>query len=183
MEPIVDSKDFPASAKCTYLNTANVSLMYRGTEKAIIEWQKDLAENGSINFDEIAEANVFSDLHSAAALLFNALPEDIAVGSSATELISSLAWAIAPGSGTNVVSTDIVFPSTLYPWLRVARHTNCEVRLAKGQNSYADPDDVIQLIDNRTAVVCISHVEYSGGQRYDLQRLAEVAHNHDALLA
>lgn len=182
MDPIVDPKDFPASVKCTYLNTANVSLMYRGAEKAVIEWQKDLSENGSINFDEIAEANVFNDLHGAAALLFNARPEDIAVGSSATELISSLAWAVAPGSGTNVVSTDIVFPSTLYPWLRVARHTKCEVRLAKGQNSYAVPDDVIQLIDNRTAVVCVSHVEYSGGQRYDLQKLADVAHDHDALL-
>jgi cysteine desulfurase/selenocysteine lyase len=182
MDLIVDPKDFPASDKCTYLNAANVSLMYRGAEKAITQWQRDLAENGSINFDEIAEATVFGDLHRASARLFNARPEDIAVGSSATELISSLAWAVAPESGTNVVSTDIVFPSTLYPWLRVARHTNCEIRLAEGQNSYADPDDVIRLIDDRTAVVCISHVEYSGGQRYDLQELASVAHGHGALL-
>jgi len=182
MNPIVDPKDFPASGKCTYLNAANVSLMYQGAEKAIIEWQKDLAENGSINFDEAAEAAVFGDLHRAAARLFNARTEDIAVGSSATELISSLAWAVAPESGTNVVSTDIVFPSTLYPWLRVARHTNCEIRLAEGHNSYADPDDVIRLIDDRTAVVCVSHVEYSGGQRYDLRELAQVAHDHNALL-
>lgn len=182
MDSIVDPKDFPASDKCTYLNAANVALMYQGAEKAIIEWQQDLAENGSINFDETAEATVFGDLHSAAARLFNARPEDIAVGSSATELISSLAWAVAPDSETNVVSTDIVFPSTVYPWLRVARHTNCEVRLAKGQNSYANPDDVIQLVDNRTAVVCVSHVEYGGGQRYDLQAMADVAHDQDALL-
>jgi cysteine desulfurase/selenocysteine lyase len=182
MDILVDPKDFPASDKCIYLNTANVCLMYQGAEKAVVEWQNDLSENGSINFDEIAEANVFDGLHRAAARLFNACPEDIAAGSSATELISSLAWAVAPGSGTNVVSTDIVFPSTLYPWLRVARHTNCEIRLAKSQNSYADPDDVIKLIDDRTAVVCVSHVEYSGGQRYDLQKLADVAHAHDALL-
>ena len=182
MDSIVDPKDFPASQKCTYLNAANVALMYQGAEKAIIEWQKDLAENGSINFDETTEATVFGGLHSAAARLLNAQPEDIAVGSSATELISSLAWAVAPEFGANVVSTDIVFPSTLYPWLRVARHTNCEIRLAKGQNGYANPDDVIQLIDNRTAVVCVSHVEYGGGQRYDLLKMADVAHKHDALL-
>lgn len=182
MDLIVDPKDFPASDKCTYLNAANVSLMYQGAEKAVIEWQKDLAENGSINFDEAAEAAVFGDLHRAAAHLFNTRPEDIAVGSSATELISSLAWAIAPDSEANVVSTDIVFPSTLYPWLRVARHTNCEIRLAEGQNSYVDLDDVLQLIDDRTAVVCISHVEYSGGQRYDLKEMADVAHDHNALL-
>ena len=182
MDLIVDPRDFPASSKCTYLNAANVSLMYQGAEKAVIEWQKDLAENGSINFDETAEAAVFGDLHRASARLFNARPEDIAVGSSATELISSLAWAVAPESGTNVVSTDIVFPSTIYPWLRVARHTNCEVRLAEGKNSYTDPDDVIRLIDDHTAVVCVSHVEYSGGQRYELKELAGVAHDHGALL-
>jgi len=182
MDSIVDPKDFPAIHKCTYLNAANVALMYKDAETAIVEWNKDLAENGSINFDEIAEAAVFGDLHNATARLFNVHPEDIAVGSSATELISSLAWAVAPESETNVVSTDIVFPSTLYPWLRVARHTNCEVRLAKGQNGYANPDNVIQLIDNRTAVVCVSHVEYGGGQRYDLRKLADVAHDHRALL-
>jgi selenocysteine lyase/cysteine desulfurase len=54
--------------------------------------------------------------------------------------------------------------------------------LAKGQNSYANPADVTQLIDNRTAVVCVSHVEYGGGQRYDLQEMADVAHDHGALL-
>jgi len=182
MDSIVDPKDFPAIHKCTYLNAANVALMYKDAETAIVEWNKDLAENGSINFDEIAEAAVFGDLHNATARLFNVHPEDIAVGSSATELISSLAWAVAPESETNVVSTDIVFPSTLYPWLRVAKYTNCEVRLAKGQNGYANPDNVIQLIDNRTAVVCVSHVEYGGGQRYDLRKLADVAHDHRALL-
>jgi selenocysteine lyase/cysteine desulfurase len=182
MDSIVDPRDFPAIHKCTYLNAANVALMYKGADTAIVEWNKDLAENGSINFDETAEAAVFGDLHNAAARLFNVRPEDIAVGSSATELISSLAWAVAPESETNVVSTDIVFPSTLYPWLRVARHTNCELRLAKGRNGYANPDDVIQLIDNRTAVVCVSHVEYGGGQRYDLLKMADVAHDHHALL-
>ncbi len=182
MNTIVSPEDFPASRTCTYLNAANVALMYQGAEKAITEWQKDLAENGSINFDENAEAAVFNDLHNAAARLFNARPEDIAVGSSATELISSLAWAIAPVSEANIISTDIVFPSTLYPWLRVSNHTKCEIRLAKGKNSYAEPDDIIKLIDNHTAVVCISHVEYSGGQCYDLQKLSDAAHDYDALL-
>ena len=181
MNSIVDPADFPATLKCTYLNTANVALMYRGAERAITGWQKDVAENGSINFDETAEATVFDELHSAAARLFNAGPEDIAVGSSATELLCSLAWAITAGPDTNVISTDIVFPSTLYPWLRVAKHTNCEIRLAKGQNSYVNPDDIIQLIDKRTAVVCVSHVEYISGQRYDLAKLAEAVHAHGAL--
>jgi len=182
MDVLVNPNDFPASCSCIYMNAANVALMYKGAEMAIAEWQKDLSENGSINFDESAEATVFHDLHDAAARLFSARPEDIAVGSSATELISSLAWAVAPVSGTNIVSTDIVFPSTLYPWLRVSRLTGCEVRLAKGRDGYVEHGDIIGLIDNNTAVVCVSHVEYGGGQRYDLHELSAAAHNHGALL-
>jgi selenocysteine lyase/cysteine desulfurase len=181
MKPLVDPKDFPASGKSLYLNAASVALMYRGAAEAVVEWQEDLALNGTINFDEIAEEAVFINLHEAAARLLNVQPDDIAVGTSATELLSSLAWSIAPGPEANVVSTDIVFPSTLYPWARVARHTNCEIRLAKGKNGYADPIDIIELIDDNTAVVSISHVEFVAGQRYDLTEISEAAHSHNAL--
>ena len=181
MKPIVNPDDFPAAQNSTYLNAANVALMYNGAEKAIADWQKDVAENGSMNFDESAEASVFDELHVVAARLFNAGPDDIAVGSSATELLSSLAWAVAPGPNTNVVSTDIVFPSTIYPWQRVANYTGCEIRLARGKNSYANPDEIIRLIDKETKVVCISHVEYLGGQRFDLARLGAAAHERGAL--
>lgn len=182
MKTLIDHDDFPASRRSTYLNAASVALMYRDAAKAVIEWQEDLAQNGTINFDEVAEEAVFDNLHDAAARLFNVKPEDIAVGSSATELISSLAWALAPGQGTNVVSTDVVFPSTIYPWARVARHTNSEVRFARGQNGYVGLEDILRLIDQKTTVVAISHVEFRTGQRYDLKKLAQAAHSVGALL-
>ncbi len=182
MNTLINPADFPASRKFTYLNAASVALMYEGAANAVIEWQQDLAQNGTMNFDEITEEAVFNNLHKAAASLFNVQPTDIAIGSSTTELISSLAWALAPGSGTNVVSTDIVFPSTIYPWARVARHTNCEIRFAGGREGYVDPEELIQLIDHNTAVVTISHVEFGTGQCYDLKILAKAAHAVGALL-
>ena len=182
MNPLVDAADFPITHKCVYLNAANVAPMYRGAQEAISTWQLDVAENGSINFDETAEANAFEGLRAAASRLFHVRPEDIAAGSSATELLSSLAWAVAPGPDSNVVSTQVVFPSTLYPWQRVANHTGCQIRLARAQNNFVPQDDIIALIDCNTAVVCISHVEYANGQCLDLCRLSEAAHAHDALL-
>jgi hypothetical protein len=35
MKPVVDPDDFPTTRKCTYLDAANVALMYRGAENAI----------------------------------------------------------------------------------------------------------------------------------------------------
>ena len=182
MNTLVSPNDFPAAKKSTYLNSASVALIYSKAHQAIADWQKDITEFGTINFNEKAEQNVFDDLHNAFAHLLHAQPEDIAVASSATELLASLAWAVAPPAGSNIVSTDIVFPSTIYPWARVARHTGAEVRLLKGKNGYANQDALFDLIDENTAVVCISHVEYGSGQRYDLAKLAEVAHLHNALL-
>ena len=182
MKPIISEKDFPTANKFVYLNAANVALMYSGAEQIITEWTADVAQNGSNNFDDHAEENVFKDLHRAAAHLINATTDDIAAGSSATELLCSLAWAVSPEKDQNVVSTEIVFPSTVYPWQRVANSTGCEIRLAKEKNNFMHSDDIIALIDQKTAVVCISHVEYGNGQTFDLQLLAEAAEGHDALL-
>lgn len=182
MEPIVDASDFPASRKSAYLNTASVCLMYKGAEAVTTDWFRDLTENGTLTFDEAAEESVFEGLHVAAARLLNARPEEIAVGSSATELLASLAWAVAPGPEANVVGTDVTFPSTIYPWARVARSTGFQVRLAEARDGYVSPDELVQLIDRNTAAVCVSDVEYSTGQLYDVARLAEAAHKQGALL-
>ena len=182
MKSIVSEKDFPTANKFVSLNAANVALMYHGAHQAIIEWQDDVALNGSNNFDENSEETVFGELHQVASRLINAGPEDIAVGSSATELLCSLAWAISPSKDQNVVSTEIVFPSTVYPWQRVASSTGCEIRLAKEKNNFIHIDEIISLIDQHTAVVCISHVEYGNGQTFDLHLLAEATHEHGALL-
>ena len=182
MKSIVSEKDFPTANKFVSLNAANVALMYHGAHQAIIEWQDDVALNGSNNFDDNSEETVFRELHQVASRLINAVPEDIAAGSSATELLCSLAWAISPSKDQNVVSTEIVFPSTVYPWQRVASSTGCEIRLAKEKDNFIHINEIITLIDQHTAVVCISHVEYGNGQTFDLHLLAEAAHEHGALL-
>jgi len=115
VERLVKKADYPASQKCVYLNAASVALMHAEAAKVATDWQKDVAENGTINFDEKAEEHIFDDLHRAVARLFNADAEDIAVGSSATELMSSLAWATPPDKTANIVGTDAAHPSTIYP--------------------------------------------------------------------
>ena len=181
MNSITAEKDFPSAKNFVYLNAANVALMYSGAEKCIQDWFKDVALNGSNNFNEDAEQNVFEVLHLAAARLINTSSENISAGSSATELLSSLAWAVSPTKDQNVVSTRIVFPSTVYPWQRVANSTGCEVRLANENNNFVNVDDIIDLIDQDTKVVCVSHVEFSNGQAFDLDLLSQAAHEHDAL--
>ena len=182
IEPLAGREHFPAISRSTYLNAASIALMYEGASEAAVAWQRDLAQNGTLGFDEATEQNVFSSLHEVFARLIGARSQDIAVGSSFTELVASLAWAMMPGRGENIVGVDVVFPSTIYPWLRVAHTTGCEIRLLGTTDYYADPEELVGLIDDNTAAVAISHVEFGSGQRYDLRYLAESAHSNGALL-
>lgn len=178
----LDDNLFPGSRASIYLNAASVALMPRPAEEAILAWQRDLARHGTLHFDEEAEKTVFDELRRLAARLLGAREDHVAVAPSATELLSSLAWAIMPAAGTNIVSTGGVFPTTVYPWARVARHTGAELRLVSGEGGIVRQDDLIAALDEKTAVVCISHVEYGTGQLFDLNLLAEAAHANSALL-
>ncbi len=182
IEPLAGREHFPAISESTYLNAASIALMYKGASETAVAWQQDRAQNGTLGFDEAAEQNIFSSLHEMFAELIGARPQDIAVGSSFTELVASLAWGMMPARGENIVGVDVVFPSTIYPWLRVAHTTGCEIRLLPTTDYYADPDELVGLMDENTAVVAISHVEFGSGQRYDLRYLAESAHLCGALL-
>lgn len=174
--------DFPAAAKMTYLNAASVALMPRSASDYAAAWQQDIAENGTLNFDEVAEDRVFDELRAEFAGLIGASPTDIAVASSASELIASVAWAIMPRAGTRIVTTDVVFPSAAYPWARVARHTGAEIFYVAARDGVVDEEEFIAAIDDRTSVVSLSHVEYSTGQRHNLSRIAAAANRVGAFL-
>ena len=181
-EPLVWSGDFVGAARYAYLDAANIALTYRGAVEAVTCWYQETGEHGSLFFDAEAEARAFVPLHEVVARLLGVEAEDIAVGSSSTELLGSLAWALAPPRGSNVISTEASFPSTVYPWSRVAAHTGCDVRLVPALDGCVDEQEVADAIDDNTAVVCLSHAEYATGQLYDLARIGRVAHEHKALL-
>ena len=182
IEPLADLSHFPPAAKYSYLDAASVSLTHKGAAASISEWQLRLAEEGTIAFDERDEVEVFDQLSDCGARLFNTTAENIAVASSETVLMSSLAWAVSPAGNTNLVATDISHPSSTYPWLRVARQSGAQIRWAHAENEYVNPEQIIALIDDQTSVVVLSHVEYGTGQTYDLARLADAAHAHGALV-
>ncbi len=174
---------YPPAAQYVYLDAASVGLSHAQGAEAISNWQRDLAERGTVAFTEQDEVECLDNLNAAAARLFNATPDDIATASSETVLMSSLAWAVMPPAGSNIVSTETTHPSTVYPWMRVAEHTGAEIRWARANDALAiDPDRLEDLIDAATSVVCLSHVEWGTGQVFDLKRFADAAHRHGARL-
>jgi len=175
-------EDFPTARRVTYLNSASISLMPQPAVDHMVEFQKKVASGGTIGFDEREETQALEDARSEAVFLINAHREEVAVLSSASEGICSFAWSLDLKSGANVVSTDADFPSVVYPWMRLGQERDIKVRLAKNHDGLVEEDELEKLVDDRTAVISISHVEYGTGQRFDLRWLSELAHSHGALL-
>jgi len=182
MADLVSPGDFPIAQRYIYLNAAAICLVPEIVARATQEWDRDFGTQGTLRLDEEAEAKVFDTLRQAAARLLGAQPDEIACGSNASEALCSLAWGLSPGPDQNVVSAHVEFPSVVYPWLRVAQLTGCDVRLARDQEHLIDPSELMGLIDDRTSAVCISHVQYLTGQLLDVAALAQVAHSHGAIL-
>lgn len=176
--------DFPVLEDVTYLNAASIALSPLPVQEEIRDFEQRVAATGTIHLDDEAEARLFQAPRSIAARLLGAGDSDVAIMTSATESIAQVAWWLLPGEGANVVSVDIEYPSVTYPWLRMSRMTGVEVRLVQ---TLPDPsafsiEDVAAAVDDRTAAICVSHVQYATGHRLDALELARLAHSHGALL-
>lgn len=116
-----------------------------------------------------------------AADLFGVPARDMAFLSSSTDGINQLAAGLDWQTGDNIVIEDIEFPSDIYPWARL-ENRGVEVRVVRQWGSDASLARLADAIDGRTRVVSTSHVSYLTGRRYDLEALADIAHEAGSLL-
>jgi selenocysteine lyase/cysteine desulfurase len=176
--------DFPVLEEVVYLNTGSIGLEPLPVQEAAEALGSQIAGRGTVGFDDEVEKRVGDVPRAAAARLLGARPDDVAVVTHATEALCQLAWWLKPGEGENVVSADLEFPSVTYPWLRLARDTGVEVRLAPALRDPASfsLDTVAAAVDECTAVISVSHVQYATGYRLDPAGLVELARSASATL-
>src|SRR5215471_15989378 len=139
------------------------------------------------------------------AALINADPEDVAVGTSVSQLVSSVTSALVrPDAPRRRLITSVVeFPGVAQAWQAAVHHTQgweLGILTATGEITLSadspapdplgatDPDVTIsterflQAIDERTALISVPQVLYANGALQDVQRVAEAAHAQGALV-
>ena len=176
--------EFPSLDDICYMNTASIGLMSRSALAEEEKFQRQLGLYGTTWFDEPTEVGVLEQARREGAALLGASADQVAVTTSVTEALLQIAWSLRPESGSNVVSIDLEFPTVTYPWMRVARDTGAEVRLvsAAGDPAKLSFEGLAEAVDQRTAAISVSHVQYSTGFRYQLEELSELAETNGALL-
>ena len=169
---------FPVTQKYIYLNHAGVSPLSTQVQSSMEAFLKEATENGYTNPEMWAET--IESCRQSAARLINANPDEIAFVKNTTQGIILTANGINWQAGDNVVTTNVEFPSNIYPWWNLERH-GVETRLVQEMNKRILVEDIIAKIDSRTRVVTISHVEFASGYRNDITTIGEICRDKGIL--
>jgi selenocysteine lyase/cysteine desulfurase len=172
-------RQMPVTGKWAYLDHAAVAPLPGLTQTALAEWAEDAAQNGDTSYR--AWADQMEDARARSARLIGADPAEIALVRNTTEGINLVAEGFPWQPGDNCVTLADEFPSNLYPWMQLADR-GVETRRVPTDEGRVDLDRVAAACDRRTRIVTVSWVGYASGWRNDVDRLAEFAHRHGALL-
>ena len=172
---------FPITERAVYLNHAAVSSPPTPVTEAVLSQINDVVENGSLHYRSwIATRERARRL--AAEMIGAARPSQIAFMRNTSDGLSSIANGLRWQAGDNIVTFRHEFPSNIYPWLRLRETYGVEVRMCEERDGRIDLEEFTGLIDARTRIVAISHVQYASGFRADLERIGRAARKVDALL-
>ena len=164
---------YPVVRNIVFLNHARVSPLSTPVLEAMQKHMEERCEFGDTSTDLDNGRKLFAEL-------IDAEPEEIALVPNTSTGLNTVANMLDYPSRSNVVVTDLEFPSVVYPWLR--KRLGVEVRYVRNVDGRILLEDVERAVDDRTVVVAISHVEYTNGFRHDLGSMADIAHEHGSLL-
>ncbi len=171
---------FPVFDHLTYINSCSQGALSDAVRAAYQDYLSGLEREGSLWEHWVGKQESVRQL---IATLLGATPAEIAVTTSGSAAVSSLASAVDfSGGRTKVVTTDLEFPMIGQIW-----HAQ-ERRGAEVVHVRADADNTIPLdrfadeIDDRTAIVSVTQVCYRNGAALDLAPIIELAHSRGALV-
>lgn len=174
MEHIEDVREnFPIVKNKIFMNHAAHSPLPKPVFESMLKYLKEVSEQWITETDLEMTKKLF-------AKLINAKPEEIAFVPNTSTGLNIVANMLDYGEGSNMVTTDLEFPSVVYPWLR--KKLGVRVKYVNNVDGKILHEDFESAVDDNTAVIVVSHVEYVNGFRNDLSFLSKLAHEHGAYL-
>lgn len=175
-------EQFPVSDQLVYLDHAGVSPLPRAAAEAMAACAEAFVARGRLDLPAWEERQ--EEVRAAAAALLGVRPTSVAFVKNTTEGLCLVTNGLDWSPGDRVVIADRDFPSTVYPWLALRdRGVRVDLLAPEGRGwvlpleRFADA-----LAADPVRVVCVSWVQFARGWRTDLAGLAELCHDHGALL-
>ncbi|TFF68465.1 aminotransferase class V-fold PLP-dependent enzyme [Candidatus Thorarchaeota archaeon] len=179
IDPAFISAQFPTLSQMTYLNNASTGIPPRWCIEAMQAYLDDRT-HAIGDFEKTLKT--FTRITKNLANLLGGSKEQYGFVGSTSMGLNSIAHAIEYPEGSNIVICDLEFPSNYIPWQNVSRLLGVELRVAETSDGAAPASRFQELVDENTRVVAVSHVQFGTGYRSDLEELAHIAHESDAIL-
>jgi selenocysteine lyase/cysteine desulfurase len=160
---------FPILGRLTYLNSCSQGALSTDVRNAYERYVRDWDELGSpwelwVGKEEEARR--------AFAALIGADDDVVAVTTSVSAAVSSLASALRYGARDKIVLSEFEFPTIGQIW-----HAQEELGARVVHTRDFERD-----IDEETLLVSVTHVSYRTGERLPVEEIVRTAHRHGALV-
>ncbi|MBS0361179.1 MAG: aminotransferase class V-fold PLP-dependent enzyme [Proteobacteria bacterium] len=171
---------FPTTQHKAYLASGSYGLLARPVEAAVRRYLDDRLKTGVDwgGWGERQEA-----VREAVAGLLNATTDEIAVTTSASAGINSLASALDfSGPRNKVVVSNLEFPTGAQIWHAQAPRGAVVEHVPEAADGTVPLEHFERLIDERTQLVQITHVCYRNGARIDVAGVVKLARERGAMV-
>lgn len=163
-------KEFPVTENSTYLNSAAAGPLSRVTSSAATDYYQQMTADADTHWDEWLEKR--EQVRGKIATLINAEPDEIALTTNTSSGMNVIVDALETHG--EVISCDLEFPVTTLTWM----NRRIPVHFIKPVNGQVHTQDVRDMMNVRTGILCFSHVQYSNGLRMDLEELGNNKGGH-----
>jgi selenocysteine lyase/cysteine desulfurase len=117
----------------------------------------------------------------AFAQFINASPDEVAIVTSASAGINSVASALSFRERQKVVMGEFEFPTMGHIWL-AQRVRGAEVQFVSAEGNRIPAVNYEKMIDGNTLIVPLTHVCFKNGFRSEVSAITQIAHDSGALV-
>jgi selenocysteine lyase/cysteine desulfurase len=146
---------------------------------SLLRYVRDREEKGT-DWHYWVERN--ESVRSAVAAFLGAEPDEVAITTSASAGINSIASAMDFTSKRNkVVISDFEFPTNAQIWYAQELRGAAVVRVPE-RDGYVHAEDFASAIDEETLIVAVTHVCFRNGAKLDIPAIAAIAREKGAMI-
>jgi kynureninase len=172
---------FPILARTTYMNSNSMGAMHvdvrAGLQAYADEWEREGVEAWD-TWPAVVDATA-----DGIAALFGGLPGETTLNQNVAFFMAQVASCFDYRAGRpKVVVESLMFPNVLYVWERYAS-LGAELELVPSDDGATIAlERMLGAIDERTAIVPLSHAVYVSGALHDVKAIVRRAHEVGALV-
>jgi len=185
MNPEIRKSQMSLDKDLTYLNHASVGPL---PQKSLTEYHKNIviqARIGETKIDYSAIEHLWDDLRNNAAKVVNGDKEGVTITTgtaSGLHIVADGLQQLINNRKNNIIIPDKEFITNSFIWQQLAKRHKLKFQTIPVTNNEILLTELEKSINDQTAIIALSHVQFSNGFRTNLKEVSDIAHNHGALV-